>query len=51
MKRGRGEVMEPLDAEARRKVNPVICYPTDSLPPPDLAAYHAAREDWQSWAR
>ena len=36
----------PADADARRAVRPVICYPVDSLPPPDLAAYRAAREGW-----
>ena len=33
----------PADAEARRAIRPVICYPTDSLPQPDLALYRAAR--------
>ena len=33
----------PPDAATRRAVRPVICYPVDSLPPPDLAAYAAAR--------
>ena len=33
----------PADAEARRAVPPVICYPNDTLPPPDLARYRAAR--------
>ncbi|WP_090200608.1 urea carboxylase-associated family protein [Yoonia tamlensis] len=33
----------PKDAEARRAVPPVICYPTDTLPPADLALYQAAR--------
>ena len=32
----------PEDAEARRAVRPVICYPDDRLPPPDLALYRAA---------
>jgi hypothetical protein len=32
----------PPDAEARRAVEPVICYPTDTLPRPDLARYAAA---------
>ena len=27
----------PEDADARRAVAPVICYPTETLPPPDLA--------------
>lgn len=29
----------PEDAEARRAVEPVICYPNDTLPVPDLGAY------------
>ena len=33
----------PSDAEARRAIKPVICYPTDTLPEPDMAAYEAAR--------
>ncbi len=34
---------EPTDAAARRAVTPVICYPNDSLPAPDMALYDAAR--------
>lgn len=34
----------PRDAAARRAVPPVICYPTDTLPQPDLALYAAARD-------
>jgi len=34
----------PDDADARRAVAPVICYPTETLPQPDLALYRAARE-------
>jgi uncharacterized protein len=37
---------KPLDADTRRAVQPVICYPIDTLPKPDLAAYHAARAGW-----
>ena len=33
----------PDDAEARRAIAPVICYPTETLPKPDLALYRAAR--------
>ena len=33
----------PRDAAARRAVAPVICYPPDTLPPPDMAQYAAAR--------
>ncbi len=32
----------PKDADARRAVAPVICYPTDTLPQPDLALYGKA---------
>jgi uncharacterized protein YcgI (DUF1989 family) len=46
MASGHGIPREPDDAEARRSVAPVICYPTDSLPQPDLAAYRAARQGW-----
>ncbi len=34
----------PSDAKARRAVAPVICYPTDTLPQPDMALYRAARD-------
>lgn len=34
----------PTDADARRAVPPVICYPNDTLPDPDLALLLAARE-------
>jgi uncharacterized protein YcgI (DUF1989 family) len=33
----------PPDADLRRAVAPVVCYPTDSLPAPDLGLYAAAR--------
>lgn len=33
----------PPDADARRKVAPVICYPVETLPLPDMAIYDAAR--------
>ncbi len=33
----------PEDADARRAIAPVICYPNDTLPAPDLALYDAAR--------
>ena len=35
----------PQDAAARKAVRPVICYPVESLPRPDLAAYRAVRDD------
>ncbi len=34
----------PADAEARRAIAPVICYPTDTLPQPDMALYMRARQ-------
>ncbi|MCK0143060.1 DUF1989 domain-containing protein [Aliiroseovarius sp. F20344] len=34
----------PADAEQRRAVKPVICYPVDSLTPPPMALYRNARE-------
>ncbi len=34
----------PADAETRRAVAPVICYPNDTLPKVDLALYRGARE-------
>jgi len=34
---------EPADAAARRAVEPVICYPNETLPVPDLPLYRAAR--------
>ncbi len=37
----------PPDADSRRAIAPVICYPISALPPPDLSAYHAARHGWQ----
>ncbi|MFZ0241738.1 MAG: DUF1989 domain-containing protein [Desulfobacterales bacterium] len=33
----------PVDADDRRAIKPVICYPVDTLPPPDMATYIAAR--------
>ncbi|SNR46636.1 urea carboxylase-associated family protein [Puniceibacterium sediminis] len=33
---------EPTDAEARRAVAPVICYPTETLAQPDMALYASA---------
>ncbi len=34
----------PADADDRRAAAPVICYPTDTLPAPDMATYAAARD-------
>jgi uncharacterized protein len=36
----------PPDAQARRDVEPVICYPVNSLKPPELHAYQAVRATW-----
>ncbi|MBZ9994000.1 urea carboxylase-associated family protein [Mesorhizobium sp. BH1-1-4] len=36
--------LEPPDAAARKAVKPVICYPTDTLPRPDLETYRALRD-------
>lgn len=47
MKPERGEHTEPFDAQARRSVSPVICYPVERLQQPDLDAYRAARPGWQ----
>ncbi|MYA89196.1 MAG: DUF1989 domain-containing protein [Boseongicola sp. SB0662_bin_57] len=35
-------MLEPPDAESRRAIEPVICYPSELLAPPDLDAYRAA---------
>lgn len=37
----------PADADARRALRPVICYPVSGLPRPDLAPYRAARPGWE----
>lgn len=34
----------PKDAKARRKIAPVICYPVDTLPMPNLGLYQAAQK-------
>jgi uncharacterized protein YcgI (DUF1989 family) len=38
------ETQAPSDAAARRGVRPVLCYPVETLPEPDMALYRAARE-------
>lgn len=35
---------EPDDAQARRAIPPVICYPPETLPAPDMSAYRTARD-------
>ena len=34
----------PEDADARKAIKPVICYPVDTLPKPDMRLYATARE-------
>lgn len=34
----------PIDAAARRAVKPVICYPVETLPAPDMTLYQTARK-------
>ena len=34
----------PVDADARRAIKPVICYPIDTLPLPNMTTYATARE-------
>ncbi len=46
-RRVRSAPAAPADADARRKAAPVICYPVETLPWPDLDAYRAAREGWK----
>jgi uncharacterized protein YcgI (DUF1989 family) len=36
---------EPADAAARKAIRPLVCYPVETLPRPDLAAYRALRDD------
>lgn len=37
----------PPDAAARKALRPVICYPVQGLPAPDLGPYLAARQGWE----
>ena len=37
----------PADGDARRAIKPVICYPVDTLSPPDMTAYAAARQSME----
>lgn len=37
----------PADAATRKAIAPVICYPVEGLPRPDLAPYLAARDGWK----
>jgi len=46
MKSEHPETPAPADASARRHVAPVLCYPVETLPSPDLDGYRAARDGW-----
>lgn len=35
---------EPTDADVRRAVKPVVCYPNETLPVPDMDLYRTARD-------
>ncbi|MCP5086789.1 MAG: DUF1989 domain-containing protein, partial [Rhodobacteraceae bacterium] len=35
----------PIDAKSRRSAEPVVCYPIDTLPAPDMALYSSARQN------
>ncbi len=37
----------PADAEARKTIAPVICYPVDGLARPDTSTHRAARAGWE----
>ncbi len=41
---------QPSDAATRRAVRPVICYPTETLPAPDMVTYARFRQDLTSIA-
>jgi uncharacterized protein YcgI (DUF1989 family) len=43
MKPDRPETPAPADAETRRALRPVICYPVETLPPAPMQIYRAAR--------
>jgi uncharacterized protein len=36
----------PTDANSRKAIAPVICYPGEDLVPPDLTSYRAVRDGW-----
>ncbi|WP_374448922.1 urea carboxylase-associated family protein [Stella sp.] len=48
MKPDAPESPAPSDAAARRAARPVVCYPVDTLPRPDVAALRAARTGWSA---
>jgi len=39
------ETAPPADADRRKAIKPVICYPVDSLPPRPMDIYRKARQD------
>ena len=41
----KGKMPIPIDAEERKSIQPVICYPTDNLPKHDYAFYEKARKN------
>lgn len=47
MKPAEPETPPPADAAARRTAAPVVCYPVETLPRPDLAALRNARAGWR----
>lgn len=47
MKQTHPDHAAPKDADRRKAIVPVICYPVDSLPAPDLAGYRAVRDGWE----
>ncbi|WP_295049705.1 DUF1989 domain-containing protein [uncultured Paracoccus sp.] len=46
MKPSQSAFAEPEDAARRRATAPVVCYPVETLPAPDMPALHAARDGW-----
>ncbi|TNC72234.1 urea carboxylase-associated family protein [Rubellimicrobium roseum] len=47
MKPAHPEHPAPADAPARAAIPPVVCYPVEGLPHPDLVALRAARDGWR----
>jgi uncharacterized protein len=46
MKQTKPQHKSPDDAAHRKAISPVICYPVDTLPKPDLGSYQAAKAGW-----
>jgi uncharacterized protein len=44
------EHQKPADANMRRAIKPVICYPVDGLKPADVSHYRAVRDGWTKTA-